>query len=74
MKRRGYAAPIIVSSCLSLYYAGIAALLIFVPGIVWWLRLILLLAPVAIGALLISVTVQRIRELNSGETDDLDKY
>ena len=74
MKKRNYIAPIIVAAILLLYYAGFAALLIFVPGLLWWLRLILCIAPALLGALVIFVLVQRIRELNSGENDDLDKY
>ena len=34
----------------------------------------LCLIPAAIGGMVIAVTVQRIREIRSGETDDLDKY
>ncbi len=74
MRRRGYAAPIIVAFCLLIYYIGFAVLLLCVPGMALWARLLLLVIPAAIGGLLIGVTVQRIRELNSGETDDLDKY
>ena len=74
MKRRGYAAPLIVAGVLLLYYVGVAALLLSLPEIVWWAKALLCIVPAAVGALIIGVTVQRIREIRSGETDDLDKY
>ena len=39
-----------------------------------WLKLLLLIIPLALGGTVIHVLVQRIRELRSGETDDLHKY
>jgi len=35
---------------------------------------LLCLIPLAIGGMVIAVTVQRVREIRSGETDDLDQY
>lgn len=72
--RRGYAAPLIVAAILLLYYVGVAVLFLCVPGIVWWGKLLLCVIPAAIGGCVIGVTVQRIREIRSGETDDLHKY
>ncbi len=74
MKRRSYAAPVIVAVLLLLYYVGMAILFFTIPGILWWIRLLLCLIPAAVGALILFVTIQRIREIRSGETDDLDKY
>ncbi len=74
MKKRNYAAPIIVAGCLLLYYFGIIALFVLIPGILWWAKMLLCAIPLAVCAVLIFVLVQRIRELNSGETDDLDRY
>ena len=74
MKRRGYAAPLIVAGILLLYYIGVAVLLLCLPGIVWWAKALLCIVPGAVGALIIGVTVQRLREIRSGETNDLDKY
>ncbi len=74
MKRRGYAAPIIVAALIFLYYIGMAVLFFTVPGIALWAKLLLCLIPAGIIALTVGVTVQRIREIRSGETDDLDKY
>ncbi len=74
MKRRGYAAPLIVAALFLLYYLGMAVMFIALPGITWWIKLLLCVIPAAIGGVVIGVTVQRIREIRSGETDDLDKY
>ena len=74
MKRRNYAAPILVAVILLLYYFGMALLFLSIPEIFWWAKLLLCLIPLAIGGMVIAVTVQRIREIRSGETDDLDQY
>jgi len=60
--------------CLILYYIGFAALLLFLPGLVWWVKLLLGILPMAICGMVLYVLIQRIRELRSGETDDLDQY
>jgi len=63
-----------VGVCLILYYIGFAALLLFLPGLVWWVKLLLGILPMAICGMVLYVLIQRIRELRSGETDDLDQY
>lgn len=72
--RRGYGAPLIVAACLLLYYGGMAVLFLCLPSIVWWGKLLLCVIPAAVSGCVIGVTVQRIREIRSGETDDLRKY
>ena len=74
MKRHGYAAPVTVAVILLLYYIGMAVMFVSIPGFSWWAKALLCLIPAAIGGMVIAVTVQRIREIRSGETDDLDKY
>ena len=74
MKKRNYIAPIAVSACLILYYVGVAVLLLAIPNFVWWGKLLLLILPAAVCGMVRYVLIQRIRELRSGETDDLDKY
>ncbi len=74
MKRRGYAAPVIVAVLLLLYYIGMAILFICIPALSLWAKALLCLVPVIIAAMVIYVTYQRILEIRSGETDDLDKY
>ena len=74
MKKRNYIAPIAVSACLILYYVGLAVLLLAIPDFVWWGKLLLIILPAAVCGMVLYVLIQRIRELRSGETDDLDQY
>ncbi|MBQ8276382.1 MAG: hypothetical protein IJZ02_07155 [Clostridia bacterium] len=74
MKKRNYAAPIVVGICLILYYVGFTVLLLFLPRLIWWVKLLLGIGPLAICGMVLYVLIQRICELQSGETDDLDQY
>ena len=60
--------------CLLIYELGLIAVFVLVPGILTWIKVLLCLIPAAVCALLIYVLVQRIREIQSGEHDDLDQY
>ena len=73
-KKKGYAGAVISAICLLLYEIGLAVVLLIIPPVSVWIRLLLCLAPALICALVIYVLVQRIREIRSDETDDLDKY
>ena len=58
-----------------LVYLAVYFLLVFsLPDLQLWLKLLIGLIPLIAGGTLIFVLVQRIRELRSHETDDLDKY
>ena len=74
MKKRGYFAPALVVAFIVLYYGAMAALFIWVPGIPGWAKVLLCLIPLAVCAVAVGVLVQRIREIRSGEEDDLDQY
>ena len=74
MKRRGYTAPVLVAALVVLYYAGMALLFLMIPEMYWWAKVLLCVIPAGICALIIAVAIQRVREIKSGETDDLDKY
>ena len=73
-KRKGYLAPALVVAFIVLYYGGMAVLFAFVPGIPGWAKALLCLIPLAVCAVAVGVLVQRIREIKSGEEDDLDQY
>ena len=75
MKRKGKIAPICVTVLLSAYYIAvlIAAILlkeVFPP----FVRVCVVIFNSALVALLIFVLTRRIREIDSGEYDDLDRY
>ena len=72
--KKGYIAPIIVAAFLLLYYVGMAVLFVAIPEIVWWIKALLCVIPLAFVGVVIHVLMQRIREIRSGENDDLDKY
>ncbi|MBQ7931464.1 MAG: hypothetical protein IJ334_10680 [Clostridia bacterium] len=73
-KKKNYAGPVIAAGILLLYYIGLIVVFLAVPGILLWIKLLLCLIPAIVCALVIYVLVQRIREIRSGETDDLDRY
>ena len=73
-KRKGYLAPTLVAAFVVLYYGAMAAVFVFVPDIPGWAKALMCLIPLSICGLAIGVLVQRIREIRSGEEDDLDKY
>ena len=73
-KRRGYLAPALVVAFLVLYYGGMAAVFVCAPGIPGWAKALMCLIPLAVCAVAVGVLVQRIREIRSGEEDDLDQY
>ena len=67
-------APTLVVAFLMLYYGSMAAMFVCVPGIPGWAKALLCLIPLAVCAVAVGVLVQRIREIRSGEEDDLDQY
>ena len=74
MKKRGYLAPALVVAFIVLYYGGMAALFVWVPGIPGWAKALMCIVPLVVCAMAVYVLVQRIREIRSGEEDDLDQY
>ena len=70
--KKGMLAPIIVTALLVIYYAiYFIALVSILEG---WLKYLLLILPVLIAGVAIYVCVERIKEIRSGEEDDLGKY
>ena len=73
-KRKGYLAPALVVAFLVLYYGGMAVFFAVTPELPGWAKVLICLATLALSAVAVGVLVQRIREIRSGEEDDLDKY
>ena len=73
-KRKGYLAPALVVAFIFLYYGAMTVLFVQDPGIPGWGKALMCLVPLAICAVAVGVLVQRIREIKSGEEDDLDQY
>ena len=74
MKRKGLLGAVLSALFVILYYGGLLMLFAFQPEIPSWARILLCLIPLVVCGVTVLVLAQRIRELNSGETDDLDNY
>ncbi|MBD5521088.1 MAG: hypothetical protein HDR03_07670 [Lachnospiraceae bacterium] len=68
------AAPIIVALIVVLYYIGIAVLIISIPEIPAIFRILMVVVPLILAAVMIGVLISRIKEIKGGEEDDLSKY
>ena len=71
-KKKKLLAPIIVTLIMVLYYIAYFGLLIWALEGVW--KYVLGIIPVALSAVMIAVCVERIKEIQEGEEDDLSKY
>lgn len=67
-------APVIIAVLFVIYYLGIAALFLFANGISMWIKILLIIVPLALAGVMIGVLKSRINEIRSGEEDDLSKY
>ena len=74
MKKKGFWGTVLSALFVILYYGGVLILLAGEPDIPGWARVLLYALPIGVCGVTALVLVQRIRELNSDETDDLDKY
>ncbi len=71
-KKKKFLAPIIVTLIMVLYYIAYFGLLIWAIDGVW--KYVLGIIPVALSVVMIAVCVERIKEIQEGEEDDLSKY
>ena len=66
-------APIVITVILVLYYIGFFAACVLLP-IPFGLKLLFGLVPLLLTGVCVFVLVERIREIRSGEVDDLGQY
>lgn len=66
-------APIIISAIICLYYIGFVVVCIFIP-IPFLVKLLFGIVPLLLAGVCVYVLLERIREIRSGEEDDLSKY
>ena len=71
--RKKMIAPIIITGIMIAYYAFFFGLLITSLENTW-LKLLSGIIPVLLGATMIFVCVERIKEIQGGEEDDLSQY
>ena len=71
--KRKMTAPIVITVLVIVYFFVYFGLLIrFVE--IGWLKVLLWVVPALLGAAMIGVCIQRIREIKGGEEDDLSQY
>jgi len=67
-------APIIISVIIVLYFIGYAIACIFIKDLSWVVKLLGGVIPLLLAGVCIYVLIERIKEIRSGEEDDLSKY
>lgn len=70
--QKRYAVPIIITLILLLYFIVYFGVLIAILPRDW--KYVLFIFPLALAVILIYVCIDRIKEIRSGEEDDLGKY
>ena len=76
MKKHGkkMIAPIIITILFIMYYGGFAVFFLRDEEIPVWGKLLFAIVPLALAGVMIGVLGSRIKEIRSGEEDDLSKY
>jgi len=74
LRRGKLVAPIIVGAALIVYFCFWVFLCVSVPELPMKIKLAGILIPLALIGVTLFVMIQRIREIRSGEEDDLGKY
>ena len=67
-------APVVIAALLILYYLGFAAVCVLVDGVPLLAKLLFGIIPLLLMGVVIYVLVERIKEIRSGEEDDLGQY
>ncbi|MCM1387707.1 MAG: hypothetical protein NC231_10285 [Bacillus sp. (in: Bacteria)] len=67
-------APIVIAVIVILYYIGIAVFFINVPDIPILFRVLMIVIPLLLSAVMFGVLISRIKEIEGGEEDDLSQY
>ncbi|GAB6088094.1 hypothetical protein JCM11672_33660 [Alkaliphilus crotonatoxidans] len=67
-------APIVITAIILLYYIGFIIACIFLDGIPLYGKILGSVIPLLLAGICIYVLVERIKEIRSGEEDDLSKY
>jgi len=75
MAKRKMVAPIIITIIVCLWAMGQAAgVIFFASELSLWIVITAIVIPLVFVGLMIYVLVERIRDIESGEEDDLDNY
>ena len=74
MKQNKIIAPAIITFIMVIYYVGIAFVCMLVPAIPFPIKLLLVVVPLALAGVVFAMFWERVKEIRSGEEDDLSKY
>lgn len=67
-------APIVITVIVVLYYIIFAAACILIKELPFWVKLLGSIIPLLLAGVCIYVLMERIKEIRSGEEDDLSDY
>ena len=74
MNIKKFIAPIVITVIVLFYYLGIAYLASKAVDLPMWVKISGLVIPLIIAGVAIYNLIERIKEIKSGEEDDLSKY
>lgn len=74
MEKNKLIAPIIISVIMLLYYLGFIVVCLLIDGIPLLVKILGALVPLLLAGVIVYVLLERIKEIKSGEEDDLSKY
>lgn len=74
MHKKKMIAPIVITAVVVLYFIGFAFLFLFEEGMPMLIKILGLAIPLLLAGACIYVLVERIKEIRSGEEDDISKY
>ena len=67
-------APIVIALVIILYYVGIAVFFMTIPVIPAIVKILMVVIPLILAAVMLGVLISRIKEIQGGEEDDLSQY
>lgn len=67
-------APFVIAGILIVYYVAIAAVFFLMPEITILVKVFLAVVPLALAGVALAMLLERIKEIRSGEEDDLSQY
>ncbi len=68
------AAPIVIAFIMIVYYIGAAIFFMAVPGVPMAVKILLVIVPLILAAVMLGVLLSRMKEIKGGEEDDLSQY
>ena len=67
-------APIVIALIIILYYVGIAVFFVKISAIPAVIKVLMVVIPLALAAVMAGVLISRSKEIQGGEEDDLSQY